>query len=143
MPCLLEKIITIFLCKDVFPKKMRVSVLICYILTGDSALYSSYLFNGINADSEFSASISKSMLESIGVKFVNRMKALANVIWYLTTFVQKSQKLFLIYLLTWSSLHIWKLYPVNNPKLTEIFTPIHSRLVKITIKKSVKTEKWS
>ena len=57
------------------------------------------------------------------------MKALANVIWYSTTFVQKSQKLLLINLLTRSSLPIWKLYPVNNPKLTEIFTPIHSRLV--------------
>ena len=56
------------------------------------------------------------------------MKALANVIWYSTTFVQKSQKSLLINLLTRSSLHIWKLYPVNNPKLTEIFTPIHSRL---------------
>ena len=57
------------------------------------------------------------------------MKALANVIWYSTTFVQKSQKSLVINLLTRSSLHIKKLYPVNNPKLTEIFTPIHSRLV--------------
>ena len=58
--------------------------------------------------------------ECIGVKFVNTIKVLPDVTCYLTTFVQKSQKSLHIKLLTRSSLHIWKLYRVNNPKLTEI-----------------------
>ena len=60
------------------------------------------------------------MYECIGVKFVNTIKVLPDVTCYLTTFVQKSQKSLHIKLLTRSSLHIWKLYRVNNPKLTEI-----------------------
>ena len=61
-----------------------------------------------------------SIYKCIGVKFVNTIKVLPDVTCYLTTFVQKSQKSLHIKLLTRSSLPIWKLYRVNNPKLTEI-----------------------
>ena len=74
------------------------------------------------------------MYECIGVKFVNTIKVLPDVTCYLTTFVQKSQKSLHIKLLTRSSLPIWKLYRVNNPKLTEILPQCIRNLMKISHK---------
>ena len=71
------------------------------------------------------------MYDCIGVKFVNTIKVLPDVTCYLTTFVQKSQKSLHIKLLTRSSLPIWKLYRVNNPKLTEILPQYIRNLVDV------------